>query len=80
MTATLRYRPPQSAAIGCWAVGVVLFVCALWFWMGTPSLPWYENYLLHSNIWLLGLVFGGALIGMPLYWLLALRGRLKQVH
>jgi len=79
MTASHRYLPPLSGAIACWAVGVVMSVFGLWLWLKTPSLSWYEGYLSHSNAWLMILVGGGAVFGMPLYWILTLRGRLKQV-
>jgi hypothetical protein len=79
MTESSRYVPPMSAAIACWAAGVVLSVFGLWFWLQTPSLSWYEGYLSHSNAWLMIMFGGGAVVGMPLYSILTLRGRLKQV-
>jgi len=79
MTASPRYLPPMSAAIACWAAGGAISAFGLWLWLQAPSLSWYEGYLSHSNAWLMVLVGGGAVVGMPLYSILTLRGRLKQV-
>ncbi|HTD28846.1 MAG TPA: hypothetical protein VK660_05610 [Xanthomonadaceae bacterium] len=80
MAESSPYVPPTSVAIACWAVGVVIAVFGLWFWLGTPTVPWYETYLSRPNMWLLVGVGGGMTFGFPIYGILTLRGRLRQLY
>jgi hypothetical protein len=79
VTASPRYLPPRPVTIACWAFGAVVAVFGLWLWLGMPAMAWYEGFLLRPNMWLLVLMFGGAVFGMPLYGILTLRGRLRQI-
>jgi hypothetical protein len=65
--------------LACWAIGAAVAVFGLWLWLGSPPISWYESYLAQSNKWLLVFGLGGGFFAMPLYGILILRGRLRQL-
>ena len=63
--------------VACWAIGAATAFFGLWFWLGTPSVPPYQSFLVRSHAWL-WIALAGVIFGFPMYAFLALRGRLRQ--